>query len=78
MCCGLQLGARYDTVARMRNAAAVKVSPEADPVLRAAARARVGAPLTEEERRAKDEGAAEAWIDGEEMTAEIARRCAGK
>jgi len=49
-----------------------------DPVLRAAARARAGAPLTDEERRAKDEGAAEPWVDGAEMTAEIARRCAGK
>jgi hypothetical protein len=66
-----------DTVAVMGNAA-VKTSPETDPVLRAAARARVGAPLTDEERRAKEDGAAEPWVDGEEMTAEIARRCAGK
>jgi len=58
--------------------AAVQLPTETDPVLRAAARARAGAPLTDEERRAKDEGAAQPWVDGEEMTAEIARRCAGK
>ena len=57
---------------------AIKTQPEGDPVLRAAARARVGAPLTSEERRAKEESAAEPWVDGEEMTAEIARGCAGK
>lgn len=53
--------------------AALDTSPGVDPVLRAAARARIGAPLTEEERRAKEEGAAGAWIDGEEMTTEILR-----
>ncbi|MFT3771305.1 MAG: hypothetical protein QM820_38305 [Minicystis sp.] len=58
--------------------AAVKIENEADPVLRAAARARVGAPLTEAEREAKAQGAAEPWIDAAEMTAEIAVRCAGK
>lgn len=60
------------------SSAARKLQPESDPVLRAAARARVGAKLTEEERRAKEEGAAEPWVTGEEMTAEIARRCAGQ
>ena len=58
--------------------AALKLEPELDPVLRALGRARVGAPLTDEERRAKDEGAAEPWVDGAEMTAELARRCAGQ
>ena len=57
---------------------AVKIQPEIDPVLRAVARARIGAPLTDEERRAKEADAAEPWMDGEEMTAEIARRCARK
>jgi hypothetical protein len=58
--------------------AAVLIQTETDPVLRAIARARVGAPLTDEERRAKEEGAAHPWIDGEEMSAEIAHRCTGK
>jgi hypothetical protein len=65
------------SVSLMANAA-VKIQPESDPVLRAAARARVGAPLTDEERRAKEEGASEPWVGGEEMTAELDRRCAGK
>jgi hypothetical protein len=48
----------------------------ADPVVRALARARVGAPMTPEERRAKTEAFAEgSWIDGELVSAEIANRC---
>lgn len=71
----MRRGGERDTVAVMGNAAAAtKISAEADPVLRAAARARVGAPLTEDERRAKEEGATQAWVEGEEMTAEIAHR----
>lgn len=50
--------------------------PELDRVLRAASGARVGAPLTDEERSAKEEGAGEPWLDGAEVTAEIGRRCA--
>jgi hypothetical protein len=45
-------------------------------VLRALARAPVGPPLTAKERRAKAEAiAAGRWIDGDEVSAEIARRC---
>lgn len=48
----------------------------ADPVVRALARARVGAPMTAEERRAKAEAFAEGnWTDGEQVSAEIADRC---
>jgi hypothetical protein len=57
---------------------ATKTQPEHDPILSAAARARRGAPLTDEERLAKEEGAAEPAVSGEAMTAEIARRCAGE
>ena len=39
------------------SSAATKTQPEHAPVLSAAARARRGAPLTDEERRAKEEGA---------------------
>lgn len=60
------------------SSAATKTHPEHDPVLRAATRARRGAPLTNEERRAKEEGTAEPAVDGETMTDEIARRCAGE
>lgn len=48
--------------------------PEMDPVLRAVLRARVGGPLTEEERRAKEQAEAEPLVDGNEMTAEIGLR----
>jgi hypothetical protein len=58
------------------SSAARKLDAPIDPVLRAAERARVGGPLSEEERLAKQEGAGEPWIDGEAVTAEIARRCA--
>ncbi|MEZ5397759.1 MAG: hypothetical protein R2724_34000 [Bryobacterales bacterium] len=45
----------------------------ADPVVRALARARVGAPMTPEERRAKTEAfAGGSWADGEQVRAEIA------
>ncbi len=57
--------------------AAFEVPPELDPVLRAAARARVarvGAPLADEERQAMEEGGP--WIAAAEMTAEIAHRAA--
>lgn len=54
--------------------AARAFEPEMDPVLRAVLRARVGGPLTEDERRAKEQAEAEPCVDGEEMTAEIARR----
>ncbi|MEO7327928.1 MAG: hypothetical protein ABI193_05085 [Minicystis sp.] len=60
------------------SSAAQRVRPEVDPVLRAVAGARAGAPLTEEERQAKSEGAEKPWVAGEAMTDEIARRRAGK
>lgn len=56
--------------------AARAFEPEMDPVLRAVLRARVGGPLTEEERRAKMQSEDEPCMDGEEMTAEIARHAA--
>jgi hypothetical protein len=60
------------------SSAAIKIRAEVDPVLRAAAAARVGAPLSDEERRAKAESLEQPWVDGDAMTDEIARRCAGK
>lgn len=62
----------------MSSSAALELQSEPDPVLRAIGLARVGAPLSDEERRAKQEGAGEPWVDGAEMTAELARRCAGE
>jgi hypothetical protein len=60
------------------SSAAPKAPVPTDPLLRAMARARSGAPLSDEERQAKEEAMAGSWVEGEEMSAEIARRCAGE
>lgn len=51
---------------------------EADPVLLAVGRARVGAPLSDEERQAREESEQGPWVEGRELTAELARSCAGE